>query len=92
MKFTLYIIAVTSTMGCTIPFEPTEEWVSYDKGDSWERFRNIVPDVSEYPGWRYNNIQPVTKPDGTTVDGLLLFYGWKEKDAPEAKAFLFQEN
>jgi hypothetical protein len=69
-----------------------EEWVSYDKGDSWERSRNIVPDVSEYPGWRYNNIQPVTKPDGTTVDGMLLFYGWKEKEAPEAKAFLFHEN
>jgi len=22
------------------------------------------------------------------VDGMLLFYGWKDKDAPEAQAFL----
>jgi len=44
-----------------------------------------------YPSWRFNNIQPVTRPDGRSVDGMLLFYGWKYKDAPEARAFLLHE-
>ena len=51
----------------------------------------MTPDKSEYPGWRFNNIQPVTLPDGGIVDGMLLFYGWKDKDAPEARAFLLHE-
>ena len=45
-----------------------------------------------YPGWKFNNIQPVTRPDGSIVDGMLLFYGWKDKDAPEARAFLLHED
>jgi hypothetical protein len=45
----------------------------------------------DYVGWRYNNIQPVVRPDGSIVEGMLLFYGWKDKDAPEAKAFLLHE-
>ena len=52
---------------------------------------HVTPDKSEYPGWRFNNIQPVTLPDGGIVDGMLLFYGWKDKDAPEARAFLLHE-
>jgi hypothetical protein len=31
------------------------------------------------------------RPDGSRVDGMLLFYGWKDKDAPEARAFLLHE-
>ena len=69
-----------------------EEWISYDNGDSWEKRRDIAPDQTKYKGWKYNNIQPVTRPDGSTVEGMLLFYGWKDKDAPEAKAFLLHEN
>ena len=69
-----------------------EEWISYDSGDSWEKRRDIAPDQTKYKGWKYNNIQPVTRPDGSTVEGMLLFYGWKDKDAPEAKAFLLHEN
>ena len=41
--------------------------------------------------WKYNNIQPVTRPDGSVLEGMLLFYGWKDKNAPEAKAFLLHE-
>jgi hypothetical protein len=69
-----------------------EEWVSADKGNTWKKRRDLTPDKSKYPGWRYNNIQPVTRPDGSFVDGMLLFYGWKDKDAPEAKAFLLHED
>ncbi len=69
-----------------------EEWTSSDKGNTWRKCRDLTPDQSEYPGWRFNNIQPVTRPDGSIVDGMLLFYGWKDKDAPEARAFLLHED
>ncbi len=65
-----------------------EEWVSLDNGNSWEKLQDLTPDKSIYPGWRFNNIQPVTHPDGSIVPGMLIFYGWKEKNAPEARAFL----
>ena len=69
-----------------------EEWVSADKGNTWKKQRDLTPDVSRYPGWKYNNIQPVTRPDGSFADGMLLFYGWKDKESPEAKAFLLHED
>ena len=69
-----------------------EEWVSADKGNTWKKKRDLTPDKSRYPGWKYNNIQPVTRSDGSIVDGMLLFYGWKDKESPEAKAFLLHEN
>ena len=65
-----------------------EEWISSDHGQTWKKQRDLTPDKSKYPGWKYNNIQPVTRADGSTVDGMLLFYGWKDRDAPEARAFL----
>ncbi|MHC4206112.1 MAG: hypothetical protein ACYSTT_15790, partial [Planctomycetota bacterium] len=68
-----------------------EEWISTSKGNTWKKHRNLTPDKSQYPGWKYNNIQPVTRPDGSIVDGMILFYGWKDKDAPEAKAFLLHQ-
>jgi len=68
-----------------------EEWISCDKGNTWKRQRDLTPDKSRYPGWKYNNIQPVTKSDGSIVDGILLFYGWKDKESPEAKAFLLHD-
>jgi len=68
-----------------------EEWVSEDKGKSWEKRRELTPNRKRYPGWRFNNIQPVLRPDGTAVEGMLLFYGWKDENAPEAKAFLLDE-
>ncbi len=68
-----------------------EEWVSSDNGKTWMKHQDLTPNSSEYPGWKFNNIQPVTNPDGSVVEGMLLFYGWKDKDAPEAKAFLLHE-
>jgi hypothetical protein len=68
-----------------------EEWVSRDRGNSWKKLRDVTPDRNPYRGWRYNNVQPVVRPDGSIVEGMLLFYGWKDKDAPEAKAFLLHE-
>lgn len=69
-----------------------EEWISGDRGNTWEKRRDILPDTSIYKGWKYNNIQPVTRPDGSVVEGMILFYGWKDKDAPEARAFLLHED
>ncbi|MBW7990777.1 MAG: hypothetical protein FVQ84_12290 [Planctomycetes bacterium] len=69
-----------------------EEWISADKGNTWKKQRDLTPDESRYPGWKYNNIQPVTRPDGSFADGMLLFYGWKDKESPEAKAFLLHED
>jgi len=68
-----------------------EEWTSSDKGDTWRKKRDLTPDRSEYGGWKFNNIQLVTRRDGSLVDGMLLFYGWKEKHAPKARAFLLHE-
>ena len=68
-----------------------EEWVSSDKGNTWRLSRDLTPDQTKYPEWKYNNVQPVTNPDGSVVEGMLLFYGWKDKDTPEAKAFILHE-
>ena len=68
-----------------------EEWISYDKGNTWRKRRELTVGRPGYPGWKYNNIQPVTRPDGSVVDGMLLFYGWKDEQAPEAKALLLHE-
>ncbi len=68
-----------------------EEWISFDKGTTWELRRDLTPDTTLYPGWRYNNVQAVTNAYGTAVDGLLMYYGWKDKDAPAAKGFLVHE-
>lgn len=68
-----------------------EEWVSSDSGNTWKKLRDLTPDRTKYPGWKYNNIQPVTKANGSSVDGMILFYGWKDKNAPEAQAFLHHE-
>ncbi len=65
-----------------------EEWISTDNGSSWKKLQELTPDPEKYPGWKFNNIQAITNPDGSVVEGMLLFYGWKDKNAPEAKAFL----
>jgi hypothetical protein len=69
-----------------------EEWISQDKGSTWQMKKDLTPDSTLYPGWRYNNIQPVTNANGKAVEGLLLFYGWKNPESPEAKAFLLHES
>lgn len=68
-----------------------EEWISTDQGNTWELYRDITPDPDLYPGWKFNNIQPVKRPDGSLVDGMLVFYGWNESDRPSGKGFLFIE-
>lgn len=69
-----------------------EHWVSKDNGNSWNRHREITPDFAQFPGWRFNNVQPVLRPDGSAVDGMLLFYGWPDPIKPEAVAFLLDES
>ena len=68
-----------------------EEWTSADQGKTWKKARDLTPDGSKYAGWRFNNVQPVTRPDGSFVEGMLLFYGWKDCNAPTAQAFLLHE-
>ncbi len=68
-----------------------EEWVSSDNGNRWTKRREVSPNSPQYDGWRFNNVQPVVRPDGSTVDGMLLYYGWKDQDAPQATAFLLHE-
>jgi len=68
-----------------------EEWISRDQGFTWNRQRTISPVRKPHQGWRFNNVQPVLRPDGSELEGMLLFYGWKDQDAPKAKAFLLHE-
>ncbi len=68
-----------------------EEWVSADRGKSWSKRRDLMPDGKQYAGWRFNNVQPVTRPDGTAIEGMLLFYGWNGQNLAGARAFLMHE-
>ena len=65
-----------------------EEWISTDDGYTWNIHLDLTPDRSQYPDWLYSNPQPVTEPNGTAVDGMLLFYGWLDPEDREAEAFL----
>lgn len=68
-----------------------EEWVSRDEGNHWTKRREISPTADRFVGWRFNNVQPVVRPDGSRVDGMLLFYGWDDESEPNATAFLLHE-
>ncbi len=68
-----------------------EEWVSKDNGNTWNLARDLTPTMPEYQDFRFSNIQPVTEPDGSIVDGLFLFYGYPDKaDNPTGTAFLME--
>ena len=69
-----------------------EHWLSKDRGHTWSRHREITPDPAKYPGWSYNNVQPVLRQDGSAVDGMLVFYGWLDSKKPDAVAFLLDES
>jgi hypothetical protein len=69
-----------------------EHWLSADEGNSWKLQRDITPDTADYPGWSFNNVQPVLRQDGTAVDDMLLFYGWLDEAKPDAVAFLLDES
>ena len=68
-----------------------EEWISEDDGHTWHFRRDLTPDPALYPGWRFNNVQPVTNVYGNPMEGLLMFYGWKDPEAPAARAYLIHE-
>ena len=51
-----------------------------------------LPDQKPYQGWRFNNVQPVVRPDGSIVEGMLLFYGWKDKTFRKPPHFCFMNN
>ena len=68
-----------------------EEWISRDNGHTWRKHRTLAPTGKQDAGYRFNNVQPVLHSDGSEVEGMLLFYGWKDTDAPEATAFLLHE-
>lgn len=68
-----------------------EEWISRDEGNHWTKRREVSPTSQQYSGWRFNNVQPVVRPDGSMIDGMLLYYGWKDQDEPKASAFLLHE-
>ena len=68
-----------------------EEWTSRDQGTSWKKRRILSPTGDHYTGWRFNNVQAVVRSDGSEVEGMLLFYGWNDSEAPKAKAFLVHE-
>lgn len=68
-----------------------EEWVSNDRGDHWKFRREVSPSSKKYAGWRFNNVQPIAAPDGSNVDGMLLFYGWEDENEPNATAFLLHD-
>ena len=69
-----------------------EHWISKDKGNTWKMHRDITPDAKKYPGWSFNNVQPVVRKDGSIVDGMLIFYGWLHESKPDAVAFLLDES
>ncbi len=68
-----------------------EEWTSADGGERWEMRRLFSPSGSRYADWRFNNVQPVVRADGTPVNGMWIFYGWKNEVTPNASAFLVDE-
>jgi hypothetical protein len=66
-----------------------EEWISRDNGQTWSMAADLTPQAPAFAGWRYNNPQPVTLPNGQPVEDLLMFYGWPlGEESPRAKAFL----
>jgi hypothetical protein len=68
-----------------------EEWTSSDHGQTWTKKRLFSPAGEQYKGWKFNNVQPVLNADGSVLDGMLIFYGWKNASKPEASAFLVDE-
>ena len=59
---------------------------------TWLKYRQVSPSGQQYRGWKFNNVQPVVNADGSLMEGMLLFYGWKDQDKPEARAFLLDES
>ena len=62
-----------------------EKWVSDRNGENWK----LVRDISPRPGYKYQNIQFVSRDLRQRVKGLLLFYGW-QKTFGSGTAFLWE--
>jgi hypothetical protein len=58
---------------------------------TWDMRRGLPLNRTQYPGWRFNNIQPVLRSAGTALEGMLLIYGWSDENTPTAKAFLLHQ-
>ena len=43
--------------------------------------------VSSTKDGKFNNVQPVVNADGCLIEGMLLFYGWKDQDKARSKGF-----
>ena len=68
-----------------------EEWISVDKGSSWKKPETRIRQSFTKVGAQQRS-QPVVRPDGSIVEGMLLFYGWKDKDLPKPPHSCFMNN
>ncbi len=60
--------------------DAVEIWISDSRGENWKRVRDLTPSH----GYKYQNIQFVSRDLETPVSGLVLFYGWKDSSASGA--------
>ena len=67
-----------------------QQWSSTDQGATWALTQHVTSE-KRFPGWRFNNVQPVTNRYGATEPGMLLFYGWQDPNAAAGRAFLVHD-
>jgi len=60
------------------------EWISDASGENWKLRRDLTP----IEGWKYQNIQFVSRDMRGAIPDMLLFYGWKDTHGP-GTAFLW---
>ncbi len=65
-----------------------EEWVSSDDGKTWQFKQDRTPNPEHYPNWRFNNVRPVIRMDGSEAPGIAICYGWPDSVTPDARGFL----
>ena len=44
--------------------------------------RDLFVSGKQSPSWKYNNVQAVRGPPGTVVDGMVIFYVWRDPVNP----------
>ena len=55
--------------------ERVERWTSGPDGERWTRRSDLTP----RQGHRYQNVTFVARADGGMADGMILFYGWRDR-------------